>query len=329
MMQLPHFIHHAPASVQECTEILADSNYKVQVLAGGSDLLVRMKLRLANPDCLVSLSKITALKQIVYNPVNGLTIGAGVTLSRLATDPLVREKCPAIADAAELVATKQVRNIATLGGNVLQNTRCQYYNRSTEWSKAVAPCFKRGGKLCHIIPGGRRCLAAYQGDLAPVLIALQATASIVSKDNALETLVSSLFSNDGVAPVKDISGKLITHFTIPESSLACQSGYKKYRLRNGIDFPLAGAAVALKSKDGLVDDLKVCLTGVASSPTLVFIAGNTIKGKPLTPDLVAEVGKLAHAAARPVANLEGDPAKRRSMVRIMVEDILTSYVPQG
>jgi 4-hydroxybenzoyl-CoA reductase subunit beta len=325
-MKLPHFTHHSPVSVQECTEILADSKNESQIIAGGSDLLVRMKLGLTSPDYLVSLSKITELKQIDYSPERGLTIGAGVTLAGLATNPIVREKCPAIAKAAELVATKQIRNVATLGGNVLQNTRCQYYNRSTEWGKAVAPCLKRGGTLCHIIPQGKRCFAVYQGDLAPLLIALNATAMMPSQDQAREIPLVSLFSNNGVEPFTDVAG-IIMHFTIPESSLDSQSDYKKYRLRNGIDFPIAGVAVALKSNNGLVEDLQVCLTGVASSPVLVSIDGETVEGKLLNNALVKEVSKLAYGATHPLPNLEGNPGRRRTMVRMMTEEILTSFIP--
>jgi 4-hydroxybenzoyl-CoA reductase subunit beta len=325
-MKLPHFTHHAPASVQECTEILAAAKPEAQIIAGGSDLLVRMKLGLTSPDCLISLSKITALKQIDYSPERGLTIGAGVTLAGLTENPVVREKCPAITNAAELVATRQIRTVATLGGNVSQNTRCQYYNRSTEWGKAVDPCFKRGGKLCHIMPRGKRCFAVYQGDLAPLLIALNATATIVSQNQAREVSLGYLFSNDGVEPFTGVDGKLITQFTIPESSLDSQSDYKKYRLRNGIDFPLAGVAVALKSNHGLIEDLQVCLTGVSSSPVLVSIAGETVEGKQLNHALIQEISKLVYDTAHPLANLEGDPARRRTMIRIMTEDILTSFI---
>jgi 4-hydroxybenzoyl-CoA reductase subunit beta len=328
-MNLPRFSYHAPVSLRECTAILADLDNDAQVIAGGSDLLVRMKLRLAKPGNLVSLSRVAELKHIIYSPGRGLTIGAGATLSLLASDSIVGEKCPAIASAAELVATKQIRNAATLGGNVLQDTRCRYYNRSAVWGKAVAPCFKRGGALCHVVPKGKRCLAVYQGDLAPLLIALSATALIVTKDAAREIPVESLFSGDGKEPFNDMTGKIIMDFTIPESSLDGQAAYRKYRLRKGIDFPLAGVAVALKNNDGLTENLKACLTGVASSPVLVPRAGEMARGKPLSRELAGETGKLAYAAAHPPANLEGDPARRRFMIRIMTEDILTAFMPES
>jgi 4-hydroxybenzoyl-CoA reductase subunit beta len=325
-MNLPHFTYHAPATLEECTGLLANLGDKAQILAGGSDLLVRMKFRLTRPGHLVSLSKIAELKHIVYSPGKGLTIGAGTTLSVLASDSIVREQCPALATTGELVATKQIRNTATLGGNVFQNTRCQYYNRSPVWGKAVAPCFKRNGTLCHVVPKGKRCFAVYQGDMAPILIALNATAMIVSKNSGKEMHVETLFSGDGKEPCKDRTGMLITHFTIPENSLRMHSAYRKYRLRNGIDFPLAGVAVVVENKNDLIGNLRICLTGTASSPVLIPGTGEMARGKPLSKELAREAGKMAQAAAHPLANLEDEPARRRFMIRIMTEDILTSFV---
>lgn len=325
-MNLPRFVYHTPLSLKECMAILADLQDDAEVVAGGSDLLVRMKLRLTMPGHLVSLAKIAELKHIIYRPAKGLTVGAGATLSLLASDSVVEGKCPAMAHAAELVATRQIRNAATLGGNVLQNTRCLYYNRSPVWGKAVAPCFKRGGTVCHVVPKGKRCVAVYQGDLAPLLIALGATALVVTTEGAREVPVESLFSGLGKAPFVDMREKIIMDFTIPETALDGQTAYRKYRLRKGIDFPLAGVAVTLKRTDGLIEHLRVCLTGVASSPVFVPKVEEMAKGRPLTRQLAREVGKAAYAAARPLANLEGDPARRRVMVRIITEDVLASLV---
>ncbi len=325
-MNLPRFTYHGPASLKECIAILADEENGAQVLAGGSDLLVRMKLRLETPGRLVSLSNIPGLKDITYRSGKGLAIGAGVALSVLASDAVIREKCPALADAAGLVATNQIRTVATVGGNILQNTRCRYYNRSSVWGKAVAPCFKRNGALCHVVPRGKRCFAVYQGDLAPLLIALNATATILSKKGAEEVPVGSLYSGDGKAPFNKLAGKIATKLTISEDSLDMRSAYRKYRLRGGIDFPLAGVAAALKLRNGLVEDLRLCLTGIASCPVTVPGAGEKVKGRPLSRDAAREAGKLAYAAAHPLANLEGDPATRRSMIRIMTEDILTTFI---
>lgn len=312
--------------MDECTGILSKFGNGAEIFAGGTDLLVRMKLRLAKPDHLVSLSRIDSLKQINYTPGKGLIIGAGVTLSQIASNDTIKEKCPSLADAAELVATKQIRNTATLGGNVLQNTRCMYYNRSQVWGKSVKPCFKRNGSACHAAPKGKRCFAVYQGDLAPLLISLNARAIIDSPAMTEDIPVVSLFSGNGRDPFREMQGKIIREFVISDRSLSSNSGYKKYRQRGGIDFPLAGVAISMKKKNNYIEDIRVCLTGVSSSPVLVHGVEQCINGKFTDTKLVQAIGKTAQAGAHPLANLEDDPARRRFMIRILTEDLLTSLL---
>ena len=310
----------------ECTGLLSELGKDGEIIAGGTDLLVRMKYRLSKPRHLVSLSKINELKRIEYNPGKGLSIGAGITLSRLASDRTIQEKCPALSSAAELVATKQVRNAATIGGNILQNTRCRYYNRSHTWGKAVVPCFKRNGTVCHVAPKGKRCFAVYQGDLAPLLIALKTTVRVVFPTGTEEIPVESLFSGNGRDPFHCLQGKVIQDIVIPDPALSIYCDYKKYRLRKGIDYPLAGVAIAVeKNKDGM-GNLRICLTGISSSPISVPDVEKMVFGKPLYKELFRDIGRRAQAAAHPLANLEDDPEKRRFIIRIMTEDILTSFI---
>lgn len=320
-MNLPRFAYHAPASLNECIALLADLENDAQVVAGGSDLLIRMKLRLTTPGHLVSLTRIQELAEISYDENKGLIVGSGVILSDLVASPLINEKCGVLARTAELVATKQVRNFATLGGNVLQGTRCAYYNRSPVWGKAVARCIKRGGKECHVVPKSKRCFAVYQGDMAPILIALGARAVVISKNAQEEVGLETIFTDDGGTPFRDLSGKIIMHFIIPASSLTMQSAYRKYRLREAIDFPLAGVAVALERDRGP----RICLTGVQSSPVLLSTTSTAI---PIDRKLARELGNFAYGAVHPLRNLEGEPSHRRSMVRIMVEDIVNGFSNQ-
>lgn len=325
-MNLPHFSYSAPVTLDECTGILSEFGNRAAIFAGGTDLLVRMKLRLAKPEHLVSISRLVDLKRIIYAPGKGLAIGAGVTLSQIASNSPIKEKCSSLADAAELVATKQIRNTATIGGNVLQNTRCRYYNRSPVWGKAVKPCFKRNGSVCHIAPKGKRCFAVYQGDLAPLLIALNAKVIIESHTRTEEIPVESLFSDNGKEPFNEMKGKVIREFLIPDHSLSTYSAYKKYRLRGGIDYPLAGVAISVERKKNFLENLRICLTGVSSSPVLVHDIEQLIAGKPSDTKLIKEIGNFAQEGARALANLEDNPAKRRHMVRILTEELLTSLL---
>lgn len=325
-MNIPHFTYHTPASLNECLDLLQNFGQDAELLAGGTDLLVRMKMRLCGPKHLVSLSRLSELNSIRLDKSQALLIGATVTLSDLTQSPVVRERCPVLAQAAETVATKQIRNFATLAGNVLQNTRCLYYNRSMAWGKGVEACIKRGGSICHAVPKGSQCFAVYQGDMAPVLIALGASARIELGASTQEVPVESIFSGKGKTPLKNLPGKLVSHFKIPVSSSNQTSMYRKYRVRDGIDFPLAGVAIAARKHGASVSDIRVCLTGVSSSPLLVEKAAQFARGKTIDEHTSGEVAEIVYQAAHPLANLDGDPYGRRSMTRFMVKEILADLL---
>ena len=289
----------------------------------GPSFFVRMKYGLARPSHVVSLADVDGLNEISYKNGGGLVLGAGVRLERLLRNTAVREKCPSIAEAASLVATRQVRHMATLGGNLLQHTRCLYYNRSTTWGKAVPACVKRGGDLCHVVPGSKKCFAVYQGDMAPVLITLGAAGLPSSSGSGEEELpLESVFTGDGKFPFRNTEGKVLARITIPDAPHPRIVRYKKYRLRDGIDFPLAGAAMALSMDGDRIAGLPICLTGVSSSPVLVTNTQDPASGKKPSNALVGELGRKAYEAAHPLPNLEGSPEERRAMIRCMVEDMV-------
>jgi len=158
------------------------------------------------------------------------------------------------------VATTQIRHMATLGGNLFQETRCLYYNRSTLWRKTVPACFKRGGNVCHVVPKGNRCFAVYQSDLAPLLVALGSTAILFRDGKKEEAPLWSLFTGEGKSPFKHRESLLCAGIRIPPLAEGSHAAYRKYRLRNGIDFPLAGVAVAVSTKAGRIEELNLCLT---------------------------------------------------------------------
>jgi len=322
-MNLPHFDFHNPASLDECASLLKCFGKEAEIVAGGTDLFVRMKHRLKRPSHLVSLSKIDGLDSISLDSSSGMILGVRVKLAELARSPMVREKYTALSEAASLVATRQIRNMATLGGNILQDSRCLYYNRSMTWGKAVPPCMKRDGSACHAVAGSQRCFAVYQGDIAPVLIALGARANLFPPGKTGEIALEDLFTGDGKVPCRGLGGKVLTSVTLPVSLNPIFTAYRKYRLRDGMDFPLAGVAVVVRLDQGTIADIRICLTGVWSSPVLVKEAVDIARGKTLTAVLAKGLADAAYRAAHPVANLEGNPESRRSMIWRMVEEILS------
>jgi len=321
-MNLPHFNYHTPGSLDECAALMKTFREQAVLVAGGTDLYVRMKHRLATPSHVVSLGRIPGMHQISFDPARGLTLGAIVHLSVLAGSHLVKEKYPALAEAASLVATGQIRNMATLGGNVLQETRCLYYNRSILWKKGVPSCIKRGGTVCHSVPQSKRCFAVYQGDIAPVLIVLRGKVFIYADKEAEEMPVEDIFTGQGKDPFKRTDQKIVSAFTVPALPYPSYTAYRKYRLRDGIDFPLAGCALALQMDGKKIMDLRICLTGIGSSPILIKQAIEIAHGRELTPTLAKDLSDAAFKEAHPVANLGGNPDRRRLMIRQMVQEML-------
>jgi 4-hydroxybenzoyl-CoA reductase subunit beta len=321
-LRLPRFEYHGPNSIDEASRLLSTYGNDAVLCGGGTDLFVRMKERLATPSHIIALANLPNIREISYDPLAGLELGTGVTLSALIGSSVILANYPAIAATASLVATRQVRNMATLGGNILQNTRCCYYNRSAEWRKTVTPCFKRGGEFCHVLEKGNRCFAVYQGDLAPLILSLRGTATLVSEGGAEEQALEDLFSGDGRSPFQKFGNKILTKIRIPIPPHNTYSAYKKFRLRKGMDFPLAGAAVALSFNGETINDVRICLTGVSSAPVLIKETKELALGKGLAPDLIGELARRAYTSAHPVANVEDSPSHRRSMVRILVEEIL-------
>jgi 4-hydroxybenzoyl-CoA reductase subunit beta len=177
MLRLPWFEHRAPRSVAEAAKILAGEGPRAMLIAGGTDLLPNMKRRHQAPQVLISIRNIEKLKE-----VNG-TFGSAVTLNEVVRNP----KTPtALRQAAVQVATPHLRNMGTLGGNLCLDTRCNYYNQTYEWRKAIDFCLKKDGKVCWVATASKRCVAVSSTDTAPALIALDAAVTLVSSSGERE-----------------------------------------------------------------------------------------------------------------------------------------------
>src|SRR5215218_1786638 len=190
MLRLPWFEHRAPRSVAEAAKILAGEGPRAMLIAGGTDLLPNMKRRHQSPQVLVSVKKIENLKAMS----NG-TFGSAVTLNEVVQNP---KTATALRQAAVQVATPHLRNMGTLGGNLCLDTRCNYYNQTYEWRKAIDFCLKKDGKVCWVATASKRCVAVSSTDTAPALIALNGSVKLVSAQGEREVKVEDLFKNDGI-----------------------------------------------------------------------------------------------------------------------------------
>src|SRR3974390_1721681 len=211
-------------------------------IAGGTDLIVNIRRGIIRPELLIDLSGIDELSEIRADG-DGVTIGAGVTIATLASDPIIVSRYRAVAQAAEGIAGPGHRVMGTVGGNLCLDTRCIYYNQSEWWRSANAYCLKNRGDTCHVAPQGKRCHAAFSGDLAPALLVLDAEIDIADAKGRRRIPLSELYVEDGKAHLTLAAGELIVAVHLPTK--APSSAYTKVRLRGAIDFPLAGVAVAL------------------------------------------------------------------------------------
>ena len=319
-MRLPKFEHLQPESLEEALELLAEYGEQAKVIAGGTELLVSMKHGLLAPSFLVNLKEILELNFIAYDGEKGLRIGALTKLATLITSPVIRESFAVLSRAASLVSAPPLQQMGTLAGNLCLDTRCLYYNQSRFWRQARPRCYKTGGDTCHVVKGGKSCLAAYQGDLAPALMALGASVKIAKKGTERIVPLADLYTGKGERPLTLQADEVLVEVQIPAAAARCSADYQKLRYRGAMDFPLVGVA-AVVSRDGLdiTAEVSLALTAVSMAPILVEEAGKLLQGQELTDELVAQAAGAAYEVAHPVNNIGSNPSYRRKMVRVLTK----------
>jgi len=228
------------------------------------------------------------------------------------------EKTPtALRQAAAQVATPHLRNMGTLGGNLCLDTRCNYYNQTYEWRKAIDFCLKKDGKICWVATASKRCVAVSSTDTAPALIALNAAVTLVSTSGERSVQVEDLYKNDGIEYLSRRPDEILTEVAVPAG---WKSAYWKLRRRGSFDFPILGVAAALKFEKEVVTEARIALGAVASRPFLVEKAGEFLKGKKLTDEVIAQAGELVANRAKPMDNTDMDLYWRKD-----VADDFTGY----
>jgi len=312
---LAPFTLRTPETLAEASALLALSG--ARALAGGTDLIPNLRHGLGAPSTLVDVARVPELTLVAASE-DALTIGAGVTLARLATDAVVQRMLPALSDAARLAAAPTHRNVATLGGNLCQDTRCVFYNQSAWWRRANDHCLKYGGDTCHVAPQGSRCHAAFAGDLAPVLLVLGATIDVV-RGGATRTLpLADLYVDDGAKHLALGEGDLVVSVRVPRPAADARIGYRKHRARGAIDFPLAGVAVRVEMRDGRIVDLAVALTG--TNPRPFVLAGTAaLAGRPFDDATLASLAKLMRQQARPMRTTVTQANHRREVAAVLAQ----------
>jgi len=297
-LALAEFTLLRPQTLEAAARLAAEPD--ACVIAGGTGLLPNLRRGIGAPRTLVSLDALAELREIERRD-GKLRIGALASVAALSQSESLKKHYGAVREAASSVAAPAHRSAATLGGNLCLDTRCLYYNQSEEWRRANGYCLKLGGDTCHVAPQGRKCRAAYSGDLAPALLALGAEIEIAGADGARRVIpLEDLYRDDGADYLALAPGEIIAAALLPPSAApGSRSGYAKSRLRGAIDFPLAGVAMTLALDGGRVTQLRVALTGTNSRP-LLLQGCETFSGKTITPETADSLSKLVQKQAGPM-----------------------------
>ena len=310
MMRLPLFSFRAPKTLEEAARILDGERSQAMPLAGGTDLLPNMKRRQQVPKTLMSLRGIETLHRADLGELR-VKLGACLTLSEIAADPRFRNGLTALAQAASLVATPQIRNVATLGGNICLDTRCNYYDQSYEWRKAINFCLKKDGTTCWVAPGSAKCMAVSSTDTGPALMALGARVRLVSRAGEREVLLSDLYNNDGIQYIQRRPEEILADVTL-DSLHGWRSTYWKLRRRGSFDFPVLSVAAAARiSKENVVEEARIVLGSAACRPLLAAEAAKSLLGQRLDLEAIAEAATLAARIAKPLDNTDFDMTWRK------------------
>jgi carbon-monoxide dehydrogenase medium subunit len=278
-----------PDSVEECLAVLSRRGGEAKVLAGGTDLLPQMKNALLRPACVLDLSGVAELRAVHEADGGGLRIGAAVTARALETDARVRHRYPALAESAALVGSIQVRNLATLGGNL--------------------------------------CNAAPSADMAPPLLALDAQAVIAGPRGRRTVPIASFF--EGVRRTVLGPDELLVELVLPPAAPRGGGTYVRHTPRRELDIAVVGVASQIALADGACTRARIALAAVAPTPLRATAAERTLEGQPLTPALIARAAELAVEAARPISDQRGSAEFRRHLVRVLTRRTLETALARA
>jgi len=290
-MYLPRFAFKKPGTLQEAAALLREDSANSALLAGGTDLFPRMKYGVANAERLISLKGLEASAPRAL-PEGDLILDGILTLAAVASSREILEKAPLLAAAAGKVATREIRNVATLAGNLCQDTRCLYFNQRHAF-QFVEPCFKRGGDFCYFIPKGTRCWAVYMSDTAPALSCLGARLQIAGSDGDSTLDFGDLYSGDPIKPLTIKPHEIVSGIIVPPAGGPRGWAFSKLTLREGIEFGALSVAVILESENDLrtCSRARITVGSVSSAPVRGMKGEALLKGKKFSLQLLAEAAR--------------------------------------
>lgn len=308
-MRLPDFTLHQPRTLDQAFAATAQGPF--DWLGGGTDLLCNYKWRINVRPHLIALRQLPELHTSL--------LGAGRTLAEIEADPLLRARYPALAAAAGMIATPLIRQSATLGGNLLLDTRCWHFNQTVEWRVAHGSCLKAEADVCRVLPDpGNVCVAAYSGDLAPVLLAYDAVVEFASPRGRRRLPLREFYARDGIRRFRDkAADELLVRAELPAGAEGWTVHYQKLRLRQAFDFPEGGVAAAVRWDGARAADIRLATTAYDSIPRLHEELVAPYRGGALNDEAIERIALALEAEVRPMKNTSMAPSYRKKMARVL------------
>lgn len=319
-MRLPTFDYLEPRSVEEALTMLADHADQAAVVAGGTDLVVRMKQRLVQPAFLISLKHLHELRYI-RREEDDIKIGATTSLVSLQESELIKTHFPALATAARLIGAPPIQHVrGTIGGNLCLQTRCLFYNQSAGWRAGRPPCHKDRGEICYAEENSDRCRSANQSDGACALMGLGSRIVLNTARGKRTLPIEDFFTGRGEAPFAAQSDELVTEIQIPVRREGEGNSFQKLTYRSAIDYCLVSATARLAVENGRISQVRLAVGGAGASPLLLKEAAMKLVGKDAQDhQAVEETAKQVrnHASAFMVDNLGSTPDYRKKMSAVV------------
>ena len=323
MLRLPDFTFRRPKDVREAAEILAGEGPRAMLVAGGTDLWPKMKRRQMEPRVVIGLRHLSELRAVGGDPSTGVSLGANLTLHDLERHPLLLDRYPAVATAANSISSPPLKTMGTLGGNLCVDTRCFYYDQTFEWRQSIHFCLKKDGDTCWVAPGSHRCWAVSSTDLAPVMLAMNSRLHLLSTRGERTISAAQMYNHDGIEYLQKRPDEIVTRVDLPAIN-GDRTAFRKLRRRGSIDFPILNVAAWIRpSKKGrVVEAARIAIGGIASAPFLCEAAANSMIGRELNSDSIHEAAASARLESRPLDNTDLDFSWRRQMVEVWVRRTL-------
>jgi len=326
MLRLPAFAPSFPATVDEAVRIKTAHGLDASYVAGGTDLYPNMKRLQQTPRHVIDIRRVPELGLLDRGAEGQLRIGSAVTLTRLIHHPLVRQEWSVLSRAAATISTPILQNMGTVGGNLLLDTRCNYYDQTYEWRRAIDFCMKKDGKICWVAPSSPRCWAVQSSDLAPVMVALGASVTLMGPKGSRSIPAASLYRNDGIEYLTKQPDELLVRIEVPALHTS-RADYQKLRRRGAFDFPVLGVAAWVDlDAQGLVRAARIVVGAVGSWPMVSEEAAKVLIGHPLTDESITAAATAAARRAKPLDNTDFTIGWRKDMVPVYVRRALVSLL---